>query len=373
MLPPFCPYKSCVHHHDRKPCGRPWYRKRGWYTTVQGKRVQRFQCLSCRRSFSTRTFSIDYFTHKHLVYQRILTHLSSCSGIRDIARDMKVSPSTILNRISRLARQTIAVHHELSMQLKLGESLVADGFESYAVSQYFPNTIHLLAGKDSQFWYASDYAHLRRKKAMGEWQNSRNAVMQGCFSSGRVTVYVSFSRIMEAVERLQSSSGEHQVKLYTDTHPQYQRVIEDRDEKERFGVVHQRVCSRLTRSMHNPLFAVNYLDRQIRKDCAEHVRETVKYARNVSNSMERLAIYRFCHNYMKPYRVGQKRYVGVSHGMMAGIRKEAIEEQKRTVFSQRRFLSRTGGLSFSEALVWLRGIATPLKRYAEHLPAYAWQ
>jgi hypothetical protein len=208
---------------------------------------------------------------------------------------------------------------------------------------------------------------------MSEWQKRRNAVLQGRFSSGRVTVYASFARIMEAVERLQRSSGEQQVRLYTDKHPQYQRVIAGRDEQEGYRVVHQQVSSRLARSVHNPLFAINYLDRQIRKDCAEHVRQTVKYARNVSNSLERLAIYRYWHNYMKPYRVGQKRYAGISHGMMAGISKEAIERQKRTVFRQRRFLGRTEGLSFSEALVWLRGIATPLKRYAEHLPAYAWQ
>ena len=37
---------------------------------------------------------------------------------------------------------------------------------------------------------------------------------------------------------------------------------------------HLRVSSRVPRTRLNPLFAVNYIDRQLRKDLDEHVRET---------------------------------------------------------------------------------------------------
>jgi len=37
----------------------------------------------------------------------------------------------------------------------------ADGFESFCVSQYFPNNIQLLVGSDSQHVYQIDYATIR--------------------------------------------------------------------------------------------------------------------------------------------------------------------------------------------------------------------
>ena len=52
---------------------------------------------------------------------------------------------------------------------------------------------------------------------------------------------------------------------------------------------------RRARSRDNPLFAVNYMDREVRKDVANHVRQTTRGARNVKDPMNRLAIYRVMH------------------------------------------------------------------------------
>ncbi|MFP4564035.1 MAG: hypothetical protein ACLFRY_12085 [Spirochaetia bacterium] len=43
--------------------------------------------------------------------------------------------------------------------------------------------------------------------------------------------------------------------------------------------------------MRNPLFPVNYLDRQIRKDNSNHLRKTVQFSRDVDSRMERMAVY----------------------------------------------------------------------------------
>jgi len=93
----------------------------------------------------------------------------------------------------------------------------------------------------------------------------------------------------------------------------------------------------------------------------------------VCNSLERLAIYRLYHNYMKPFRIGERDFIYVSHGMKAGMDAKQIAKCLMGLYSRRRFLSRAKGLPFSEVLVWLRGVATPLKASSEYLPSYAWQ
>ena len=151
--PPFCPNKDCdLHHLTQK--NTSWYTKAGAYLTITFGRVKRFHCRKCGTRFSEQSFSLDYSARRKLPYDYILKQLKSAAGIRDIARDLHVSPTTITNRITRLSRQALAIHAALRDSIRLKEDLVADGFESFAVSQYFPDNIHLLAGKDSQFLYS---------------------------------------------------------------------------------------------------------------------------------------------------------------------------------------------------------------------------
>ena len=240
------------------------------------------------------------------------------------------------------------------------------------MSQYFPTNIHLLVGKDSQFWYASDLAHLRRKGNMTEGQKKRNKKLQKAFISGRVSIYSSFIRILFCIQRLYLQNPDAPMVLITDKHTHYIRALRSFRLFTAGILRHTTISSLVRRTVENLLFAVNYLDREIRKDCAEHCRETVKYARNVRNSLERLAIYRMYHNYMKPFRINGKEHRGKSHAMIAGLKKSVIAGELKTLFTRRRFLYQIDGLDMSEASVWLRGVATPLKRYAEILPGFAW-
>ena len=170
-IPPFCPQSSCPHYHN--PAGT-WFTKAGTYSNQKHGRVQRFRCRTCGTLFSEETFSLDYYTKLKVPYRTILQHLVTCSGIRDLSRILKVSCSTVTNRIARLARQTMAVSSNLSSRVNLSEDLTADGFESFVKSQYMPNNINLLVGRESQFWYLSDYAQLTRKGRMTGYQKKRN-------------------------------------------------------------------------------------------------------------------------------------------------------------------------------------------------------
>jgi hypothetical protein len=66
---------------------------------------------------------------------------------------------------------------------------------------------------------------------------------------------------------------------------------------------------------------VNYLDREIRKDLAEHHRETVCFARSQLMSDARMWIYLVWHNTDKPYRISPRQ--DVSHAEAAGGRRGA--------------------------------------------------
>jgi len=159
--------------------------------------------------------------------------------------------------------------------------------------------------------------------------------------------------------------------LWTDEKLEYRRAI-DRNPclaaLEREGRLrHKTISSRAARTRDNPLFAVNYLDRELRKDLHEHVRETVCFGRNVNHQMERLGLYLFMHNYRKGYRIPSD---GRSHAEVAGYDRKAIAGELSRIWEERAFLSLTV-LTPDMRLSWLRERCTPLKEGRQYLPRYA--
>lgn len=374
LIPPFCPYEDCRYHTALPIKGR-WYHIAGSYTTKVRGTVKRFRCTGCGRTFSEQTFRLDYYVKRQLSYQQVLTYLCNCGGLRATARILGVNHQTISNRIGRIARQAMAVQAELLACFQLQEPLVTDGFESFVADQYQPNNIHLLTGKRSQFLFAYDYAHLRRKGRMSDHQKAERQRREERYLRPRRTIPQSFRQIVAVIEQFALRNTEQSIRVYSDEKREYQTVIKHSEvlqrQARRGKFTHLTVSSQLPRTVHNPLFAVNYYDRELRKDNADQVRETVRFSRSVNNALERMAMYQLYHNFFKPYRVAHKELKRVSHAEMAGFAKERIEEALEGIFSRRRFFTHVR-LSWSQLLVWMRMVGNLDRFDGGYWPKYVW-
>jgi transposase-like protein len=373
--PLFCPNKLCINHRGG-PEGRRWFHRIGGYPTAAFGQVQRYICLHCKARFSDQTFALDYYVKRPVSYARLFDKITAGSGLRGTGRSLQISHQGIANRIGRLARQALALQAQLTGELQLGEHLVVDGFESFVTDQYMPNNIHLLVGALSQFLYSFDYAHLRRKGRMRPKQKGERERREGQYLREPISITASFVRIIDEVEQLASRrKGEGALILDSDERKEYRRVIERSAVlhalKARGKFYHRRTNSKEPRTTSNRLFAVNYLDRQIRKDNANHVRETVQFSRDVNNCMERMAVYQLYHNYLKPYRVEGREARALRHGEVAGVARERIDRELADIFRLRRFYSHVK-LSFSQLLLWARMIGNRDRLCGGYWPQYVW-
>ena len=363
--PPFCPNPACALHY-RTPSGERWCVKSGRYPTALHGAVQRYRCRRCGVRFSTQTFSIDYYVKRRIDYHRLLNQLKSTSSCRDMGRELRVSTATVANRTDRLCRSMLAAHLRIAGGHRVAEPLVADGFESFTVSQYFPNNIHLLVGKRSQYLYGCNHVTIRRKGRMSPAQRQRREELERANRFGGRSLEHAFAALLCDCTSL--FSHDQPLLLYTDEKREYVRALE----RARLAAFHQiRISSHKPRTVTNPLFAANYLDRQIRKDQANHVRETVCFARNVNNAMSRLVVYFTYHNYLKAYRERERGKSRRSHAEVAGIPAGRIAGELRHVFTTRAFFMRSRPEGFWRDL-WLKKLLTPLKADLEHLPRYAY-
>lgn len=372
--PVFCPNKRCPLHVDpdasesRTLRRVDWFKRSGTYMTKVRGEVQRYTCKRCGRGFSDQTFSLDYYVKRTINYTRLADSLESCASVRACARTLRCSCDSVTNRTSRLARQCISVHTRLLATFEQQEDVAADGFESFAVSQYHPNNIHLAVGSESQFLYFCDYVTIRRKGRMTGVQERIREALEKLYRPCPQALTDSFGELLGHLENRYNSSDHRPMVLHTDEKAEYRRALVKNERLCRAiaekSFAHNQISSRAKRTQANPLFPVNYLDRELRKDLAEHVRETVRFARNVNHSMERLWIYAYRHNFTKRFRINDPVAVQRTHGEEAGGQLKTMKWLARGLTSRRQFLS-FQKLNEAEDRVWCRKHVTPLKGIAQ--------
>ena len=369
---PFCPNPLCRLHMSA-PDAR-WFTRAGHHDTKAFGAVPRFKCSSCGTTFSTQTFALDYYAKKVVEYRDLLDRHVGSMSLRGIGRAIGVGRGTVQNRIDRLARQALALHAQLRPLARRNEDVCADGFVSFDVSQFFPNEITISLTADSRFVLDLSHATRKRSGSMSASQKVRAAGLYSRVRFERGAVERTFRDVLGSLADERPPAPRRPLVLITDEKKEYPRVLhrsalwKDQDEEHR--VAHIQVSSKLPRTFHTPLFASNYLDREIRKDQANHHRESTCFSRNVANGMSRLALYLVHHNYRKKYlikaRVDDRRV----HGEVAGIDRELIEASLEAMFRERVFLSRMS-LAGTLERIWRKDFTTPLADAPEYVPAYA--
>lgn len=291
--PPFCPNGTCRFHRGSTRRWR-WIRSGTYRRHSDRRRIQRFRCLACRRTFSTQTFSTTYWLKRPDLGPRILRRTLSCAANRQIARDLGVSPATVDRHVARLGRHCLLFHTRMTRDLASPAEIVVDGFESFEWSQYFPIHHHVAVGKDTDFFYGFTDSPLRRKGRMTPHQKRRRAELERLH--GRPDPKAVEKDMRELLGHV--LRGRAAARVHSDDHPAYRRSLQG------LGV---RVDHRVTpggahRDRRNALWEVNLLDLLIRHSSANHKRETIAWSKRRQASAERLGILLVWRNFLKRRR-----------------------------------------------------------------------
>jgi len=290
--------------------------------------IQRFRCGHCRRTFSTQTFSTTYWLRRPDLLPAVFQRLLACSGYRQIAREARCHPTTVMGMAARLGRHALLYLERHRPRSLVSEPLVIDGFESFEFSQYHPLHVNLAVGAESHYVYAFTESELRRKGRMTEHQRRRRAWLEAHF--GRADP----KTIERGIAALVPLAAPRPQPLYirSDEHDAYPRAFR---RLKGYIITHERTSSRRARTPGNPLFPVNLLDLLLRHNSANHKRETIAFSKRRQSVMERVAILVVWRNYMKPF---SERHGGGTPAMRLGIAEGPVGI--RQVLSQRLFPGR---------------------------------
>ena len=306
--PEFCPNPECPNHTKEVAASKIWFYDFGTYYTKARGRIQRFSCRHCGKTCSTQTFSIHYWTHFDVDFKDLDDRLNSCSGYRQIGRSLSLSYRVLKNRCQRLARNYLNLFDSALAGFNLPEDIAFDGFESYLRSQYIPNNFNIAVGCTSRIPYGFSLNLLRRKGAMTKTQKRNRAMLDAVWRPKRHDLVDGCKTVFRDVLSLYMNRPElSPFTFYTDEKKEYKVALDELPEWQHLSnlhiVAHETISSRAVRTKDNPLFPVNYLDREIRKNFAAHARETVRGDREISMAMSRMAIGIGYHTFKKPFHI----------------------------------------------------------------------
>ena len=279
--PPFCPNPKCDFHH---PHPQWHFVRNGSRRDRCGRRRQKFLCRACKREFSVSTFTASYWLRKPHLLAQVAAHVTEGSGLRQTARLLGTSHTTVMRHLARLGRHCLLTHAQLSFDAPIQEGLVFDGFESFAHSQFSPLHANLAVGKESWFLYLFTISPLRRKGTMTPEQKRTRTLLEERY--GRPHPKAVEDGIYALLRPLIPRSTRRPCPLFSDDHHSYRRAL-GRLAAKGSAFVHKVTSSKARRTLANDLFSVNLADLLLRHQCANHRRETIAFSKLLQGLIDR--------------------------------------------------------------------------------------
>jgi transposase-like protein len=355
-LPPFCPNAECDSH------ARPgtWrFKRKGFYERLRGpRRVQRYVCRSCRRNFSSQTFSTTYWLKQTHRLGALFHRLLGCSALRQIAREFGLAHSSVQRQSERLGRHCLLLLEELRPQGAPAEPLVLDGLRTFEHSQYWPFDLNLVIGA-SHYVYGFNDAELRRSGTLRPSQRIRRAELEA--AHGRPHPQATRQAVVELVQRVVPPGAA--VVLESDEHQAYPQAFVRLPDRR---IDHRTTSSRASRTPRNPLFPANLADLLLRHASANHKRETIAFSKRRQGALYRAAIWAVWRNFMKSRSENRR---DDPPGVLLGLIPARLRTQE--VLAARRFPWRQRLGPWLERCYYARIPTRSLARCRTHTLSYA--
>jgi hypothetical protein len=204
---------------------------------------------------------MDYRDHRPDLNARLFQSLASGLGLRQSARNLRLSLSCTQLKFRKIARHLRQLNLNLRGPLPAGASFQLDEFETFEGRRNTrPLSIPMVIEKKSHFIVWAEAATIRPRGTMTKARRAAMAEDEARFGRRTDRSRRSLRRTLARASDLASSLKT--VLFETDQKSSYVELA-----KEAFGthrLVHGRTSSRLPRTVANPLFPINHTEAMAR-------------------------------------------------------------------------------------------------------------
>jgi transposase-like protein len=307
-----CPHSACP---SRSGALFAYRRDGSFRRQVDGRVVQRFECLACGKGFSEQTLRVDYrLKRPELLPRQFLDRISKVTH-RQSARTLGCSRSTEERHFRRLREHCSAFHDarlaEIAARGGLGRVFLLDELETFEHNRLEqPVTVPVLIERESGFVLDTRVGALPPRGKRG----ARKREQEPAAGSAPRRRSESRAKVKEAFERLRATCPkEGKITVRTDLKETYATLL-----RALFGerCEHQRTSSKQKRDTRNPLWPINHTLARMRDGVSRLVRRTWAASKLRRRLEGHLAIWVCYRNYVRGKTNGQPQ---VTPAMALGL------------------------------------------------------
>lgn len=254
------------------------------------KKITRYRCLDCKRSFSDATVTFEYRQKKRHINLPLFELLSSSVSLRRSAKLTRIHRITVDRRLAYFAR--VADHRQDVFLRKRPKSthVQFDDMESSEHTKMKPLSIPMAVDNDSRKILAFDVVSMPAKGTLAAVSRKKYGPRADYRKKG-------WAEVLEKVAAT-STLG---VTITSDSHTSYPRMIRTYVP----GAVHVQVESRracvagqgeLKEGAYDPLFAFNHTAAMLRANISRLVRKTWCNTKKLERLRMHIALYMMWHN-----------------------------------------------------------------------------
>ena len=271
FTPPHCPREDCP---SLSTGHRRWCFKGRYERACDGRSVQRFLCLECRRTFSTQTFRVDYRLKKPKLVHDLIGPFVSKVTHRQASRILGCTRRTISRRIELLGGHCRAFHRRRLEFARARGGLRGvfqlDELETFEHSRRLASvSMPVLIERKSYFIVDLETAALPCRGRLSEKDLERKREREAEFGVRRSGSRAAVAKCFETLAEHHSEKGT--VPVQTDKKSSYRTIL-----SKRFGsrLEHVQHSSTAKRDYGNPLFPINHTLAMMRDGISRLVRRT---------------------------------------------------------------------------------------------------
>ncbi len=326
FAPTFCPHRTCFQHRQPDP-RRFSYKHHGSYRRADGRRVPRYRCHTCHRSFSKQSFATSYFLKRPELLVPVAHGLVNGAAHRQIARMVGCAPSTVTRLSARLGRhaQLLQVLALLHLPRTDTEDTILDHTETLEGTQDQPIAIGTLVGRETWFVYGVDANTHRRTGRRSTFQELRRLSRPDRDIRGGYEG--SAARLLEL--RLRFGPNQTRLAVLTDDLEAYSRAIRRRGLASRIEhVVLPNPARGPKGAPRSPeaiardqaMYANDLLHKLFRHSLAHHHRKTIAFPRRIVAALDRIFLFCGWRNFIKG--VSERKPDPTTPAMRKGLARE---------------------------------------------------
>ncbi len=280
--PTLCPNPNCPQHSTSPPR----FIKKAFYRVKRlNQYFRRFQCKKCHRTFSSRTFKIDYRHKKMDLNSQLAQLLSRGHTLRDSAKTLGLTYRNTYLKSLWLAEQSKLKNQVYTYKAQI---IQFDEMETIHHTKCKPLSISLMVNENYELLEAQ-VAEIPAKgrlaqfsvKKYGKRQDHSPEAMRACFESAKKKLEI------------------EPIKLMSDAKPSYKKYVEkyfkeslyethSRSSKDRHR---DRLHEKLERRDFDPMFAVNQKCAKLRSCIRRLTRRSWCTTKKVANLQGHLEIF----------------------------------------------------------------------------------